>query len=260
MINNRKYTEDVDVAVSLFRPVLKKLRIRDKSKSPESHPPIYLGDEPQLMFIPQIDKICISVTQAQLGNDIYACLLQRQTEVMTDCYIVINEKLYEKSLGDVKMAAIHEFCHFMALVYALTSSSIDRQIDNLRERLDSVIDKLSESSFDNVFISLTKSLSLPNIAESTNEHYRLGYENVAIDYPEMWRCFMFSKELFEEFFNKIEQTNFVTMWHSDDKETRIEAVRMYTRIIDKAADAKSVSHELAEKRAMKWAMDYIQAE
>lgn len=253
MIDKKRYRDDVEVAVNLFRPVLQHLKIRE----PDEQKTVYLADEEQLDFIAQIGSVCITVLPKELSNA-SAVFLQRQTEVMTDCYIVINKRLYKESLCDAKLAGVHEFCHFMALIYAITVSSIDKQTSYFKQRLDNILDKLSEDSFTNFIIALSNDTRIDTIDELTNEHYRLGIENITIDYIELMKNFLFSKELFEEYFNETEQYNFSAMWKSDSKDTRIAAALKYKEIIDKAARDKSINQNLAEHQAYKWAMDYLE--
>ena len=253
MIDKKRYRDDVEVAVNLFRPVLQHLKIRE----PDEQKTVYLADEKQLDFIVQVGNVCITVLLGELKN-VSAVFLQRQTGIMTDCYIVINKNLYEGRLCDVKLAGVHEFCHFMALIYALTASSIDKQTSYFKQRLNNTLDKLSEDSFNNLFIALSNDLRLETIDELTNEHYYLGFENMSIDYIELMKNFLFSKELFEEYFNETERHNFLAMWKSDDKDTRTAAVRRYKEIIDEAASNKSINQNLAEHQAYKWAMDYLE--
>ncbi|MBQ0167233.1 MAG: hypothetical protein KBT02_09020 [Treponema sp.] len=255
MTNKLRYRDDVETAVKLFRPVLRHLNLRE----PEHQQTVYLADEEQLDFIDEIGNVCISVLLTELKN-ISAAFLQKKTENWNVCYIVIDANLYKESLCDVKMAGVHEFCHFMALIYALSKTSISRQNEYFERRLSNKLDELTKNSFNNFIIAMSNDLKIDSIDELTNDHYQLGIDNTSIDYIELLKGFLFSKELFEEYFNDVEQHNFSVMWKSENKDTRTAAALRYKEVIDEAAKNKSVNQKLAERQAYKWAMDYIQAE
>lgn len=252
MIYPREYRKDVNVVVNLFRPILRQLKIRKF----EDHDTVYLTDAKQLNFILNLPNICITVLFADMEKQ-NGVFFHRQIDSDTyDCYIVINSRFYNDDLMHAKLCGVHEFCHFLALFYALTSTSSIIQRETFSKRLNSRIDELNNGSFTSFYTALTQGIT-SDVAETNNAHYFLGIEENDIDYVSIHKNLLFSKELFEEYFIDYEQKTFSTLMKSDDIEDRRHGVELYIKMVHKAADEKSVDRKIAADRAYKWAFDYL---
>lgn len=127
----------------------------------------------------------------------------RQEGEYTHCYIVIQNALYKKSLEYVKFVGVHEFCHFMAIVYSITSTSIEKQREFLLNRLKTKVDELSLDSLNKFIMALDAKENVDKLPDFADEHFRLNCEGDTISYALLFRHFMLSKELFEEYFTEL---------------------------------------------------------
>lgn len=184
----------------------------------------------------------------------------RQKGNLTDCYIVINHNLYndDSSLEKAKLVSVHEFCHFIALIYSLTATTIKRQQVALCKRLSKKIDELNTDTINRFYIELSKSEeNAIRTAEFDDDHFRLGLEGKTVDYDILFKHFLLSKELFEEYFTVEKQKEFHVLINSPEEELRHKALLLFINEVDKVSKEKSILREFAFKQALSWVKKYL---
>lgn len=126
------YKTDITTAVKFFRPVLAALNIRNKDKQEK----VFLASFDNLEFL-NLDNCVVTVLTAKLDNACGLFFCRLTSTGLIDCYIVLNDSLYsESNLEKVKINGVHEFCHFLAIVYSLTATTIDAQRKYLVSRME----------------------------------------------------------------------------------------------------------------------------
>lgn len=245
-----KYKNDVNEAIKFFRPVLASLNIRN----PNRHNWVFLADFDNLDLL-NVENCLVSVKVADL-QDVEGMFFCRYDGELVYCYIIINNVFH--NLEKVKVIGIHEFCHFLAIVYMLASVSIDLQKKQLSERMDRKIDKLNKPNAELLVQALN--LMKPNneipfdLPELLDSHFRLDCEDMNINYVELFYNLLFSREMFEEYFDSEKQNEFLGYI----KQENIECASQY--IIDAikvVAANKSIAFKFAYTQVLTWITEYL---
>lgn len=247
------YRTDVNTAVRFFRPVLAKLNIRNADKQK----PVYLAEFDHLDFL-NMDYCVVTVLLADM-KDTKGLFFCRKTEQICYFYIVINVSLYkDENLEKVKMVGVHEFCHFMALLYSLSATVIEHQRDVMTERLSQKIDELNNKSLDR-FYSALNNFEKDNdyVPELDDDHFRLGYEGNTADYDVLLKNFLISKELFDEYFTPEKQEKFRKLMDTTDDAQIGKALLLFSETVNAVAKAKSIPRNFAFKQAISWVKEYL---
>lgn len=249
----KTYRNDVSMAVNFFRPVLSKLNIRNKDKQED----VFLAEFDHLDFL-NLERCIVVVLVAKLdkAGGLFFC---RKTKNITACYIILNSNLYsETSLEKLKIAGVHEFCHFMAIIYSLTATTIEKQRDFLVKRLSKKIDEFDIVALNTFYQALTQDdVKTDYIAEFSDSHFRLYCEGDTVNYDILFNNFLFSKELFEEYFKREKQETFKMLLEKADDCSIKKGMSLYIQAIEYAAKAKSVPINFAKKQAFAWAKNYL---
>ena len=250
----KNYRNDVSIAVNFFRPVLSKLNIRNKEKQED----VFLVEFDHLDFL-NLETCVVTVLLANLdkAGGLFFC---RKTENITACYIILNSNLYnnEGNLEKVKIVGVHEFCHFMAIIYSLTATTIEKQRDFLTKRLSKKIDDFDIAALNTFYQALTQDdVKTDDIAEFSDNHFRLDCEGDTVNYDVLFNNFLFSKELFEEYFKREKQKQFKILLEKADDASVQEGISLYMQTITNAAEDKSVPVKYAKKQAFAWVKDYL---
>lgn len=246
----KDYRNNIEKAISFFRPVLASLSLRKI----ENQRSVYIAEFDRLEFL-ELDNMKITVVPAKLetGTGLF---FYRNTNELVDCYIIINSNLYEKSLEEVKFTGVHEFVHLMALVYLLTSTGVEHQREILAKRMEDKIDSLNKDSLNRFIKALSQEKKAENFSvEFGDKHFRLNDENMDLDYSDLFNHFMLSKELFEVYFTLEHQQTFSKML--ENKKASGKAVEFYGTFIEKAEKDKNIPHEMAFNQAISWVNDYL---
>ncbi|MBR0033206.1 MAG: hypothetical protein IJP61_13105 [Treponema sp.] len=245
------FRSDVATTVKFFRPVLAALNIRCKEKQDV----VYLAEFDHLDFL-NLDNCVVTVLLADLkhASGMFFC---REENGYMHCYIVIQNQLYAENMELVKIVGVHEFCHFMAIVYSITATSIEKQRKLLELRLQTKVDDLSRESLNRFYKALVSGKMTNDIPELEDEHYRLQCEGNTINYELLFKHFMFSKELFEKYFTDSDRENFKSLVNSDNDTETEQALRLFLKRIKQASEEKAVPYKLAFKQALNWVKDYI---
>lgn len=249
----KNYRNDVSIAVNFFRPVLSKLSVRNKEKQDD----VFLAEFDHLDFL-NLETCIVTVLLADLdkAGGLFFC---RKTKDITVCYIILNSNLYnDENYEKVKIIGVHEFCHFMAIIYSLTATTIEKQKDFLLKRLSKKIDEFDIAALNIFYQALTQDdVKTDYIAEFSDSHFRLQCEGDTVNYDVLFNNFLFSKELFEEYFKKENQERFKILLEKAEDDSVQEGMSLYMQAIKDAAKAKSVPTNFAKKQAFSWAKTYL---
>ena len=250
----KNYRNDASIAVNFFRPVLSKLNIRNKEKQEE----VFLAEFDHLDFL-NLETCVVTVLVAELdkAGGLFFC---RKTKDITICYIILNSNLYnnEGNLEKVKIVGVHEFCHFMAIIYSLTATTIERQRTFLAKRLFTKIDDFDIAALNIFYQALTHDdVTHDYISEFSDGHFRLQCEGDTVNYDVLFNNFLFSKELFEEYFKKEKQECFKILLEKADRASVKEGMSLYMQTIHEAEKAKSIPIIFAKKQAVSWVKTYL---
>ena len=206
------YRKDIPTIISYFRPVLSQLNIRNREKQEQ----VFLSQFEYLDFL-KLENLVAVVIPADIKSSKGMFFCRHIDNKLTVCYILIDNSLYdEKNLEKVKIIGVHEFCHFMAIIYTLTATTIERQKKNLIDRISKKIDVLNNESLNRLYEELNKNIYTDSVKsddsiksfEFDDSHFRLQCEGETADYALLFRHFMFSRELFEEYFTEKDQKEF----------------------------------------------------
>lgn len=249
------YRNRISDAVRFFRPVLIQLSLRNRQKQRD----VYLAEFDHLDML-NIDKWLIIVLRANLQKSDGMFFCQETENGLIKCYIVLRDSLYnEPTFEKVKIVGVHEFCHFMAMLYLLTATThIEQREGILKRRLIGKIDELNMEALNRFFRALIdKNYTMEIIPELTDEHYRLEGDGDTVKYDELFRHLMFSKELFDEYFTAKEQKQFKILMNASSTEKAQEGVALYKKTVEDTAHHKSVPPQLAWEQSLLWVKKYL---
>ena len=258
MRSSTLYREDAKEAVRLFRPVLQALKIRNE----DGHKPVFLAAFDHLAFL-NIDECSIQFAVGRI--DSAGIFIIKQTgQGLLRAYIIMNQNLYINSTQDEqnkklkeirKIAGVHEFIHFLSIVYVAT---IIKRADlrfALLQRLKRTVEKLWGPNLLELYYALSgRSRTEYDPPELTDSHFRLGYEGITPDYEVLFLHFMFSRELFETYFDTDKQSQFRTLCATGKTEN---AIQLLLNTLNTAATDKDVPINTAKNQLFQWAHVYM---
>jgi len=243
---------DLVCAIDYFRPILQSLQIRRGAVGF----PVFLQSFPHLWSINNSGKWGLTVLKTKLV-DSKAKFISKYypNSGLMMCYIILDDSCFinARTTNELrKMVVVHEFCHFLALLYACTSNTEEVFQKNLKSRLSKIIDELTNDNVSKL-IRLLNNTNIFNeeefsIFEQTRDsHFRLNYENLDLNYTELFRNFLLSRQMFDEFFSREDRENFSNLLKSGNAQ---EAFDLYVNI------AKRIAHDkwLPEKFALSQAV------
>jgi hypothetical protein len=244
------YRFDIREAVRIFRPVLRALKIR----SHEEHPIVFFAAFEDLINL-SLDKWSIQVLVAEIETPgIFFFKHTKQGSLRA--FIVLKKMLYDnpkKEMKEIlKTAGVHEFVHFLAIVYAVTYTKTIELRKNLLSKLQGVVQKLPGPELLTVYYGIKNKYSSGDISGYTDTHFRLDYEGRTPDYSTLFLHLMFSRELFEEYFNRERQRHFKELM----KQNNNRATQLILESLNTAANDKDVPVELALSQLMEWVHVY----
>jgi hypothetical protein len=247
------YRSSIKEAVRIFRPVLRGLKIRSEA----GHPIVYFAQFKELSNL-NLDECSVQVLVADIGPS--GMFASKYTEKkLLRAYIILSRKLYnnqKRAMKELrKIAGVHEFVHFIAVVYVATAVSTADFRSRLLERLQHTVKKLPGANLLELYAELAskvKTEKLPD--ELTDSHFRLGYEGPTPDYELLFLHFMFSRELFEDYFNIEKQTEFKRFLADGDKGA---AIQLLVTALGEATKDKDVPFQLAFNQLLDWVHVYV---
>ena len=169
-------------------------------------------------------------------------------------YIILDDVLFvEAKVPKIikKAVVVHEFCHFLALVYACISTSEGLFQERLKERLSKIIDVLTNEQTLNLYRLLRKvrllSADFSSFEQTKDDHFRLNYEDLELSYKDLFRNFLLSRQLFDEFFHEEAKEEFFNLLRNGQTQNALD---LYLNIAKKIAEEKCLPEEFAENQAI----------
>jgi hypothetical protein len=245
--------------VKAFRPVLKALKIREPGQYQR---PVYIAEFDHLHLL-DLDSCSIEILPADLDecSGVFASAYTK-TGLLRN-YIILDKSLFDKSNKDIreqlKITGIHEFCHFIAIIYAATvGMTIEKLKADILERLHARIDKLPKETLIKIYDILSSSKDEKDslLEELTDRHFRLGIEGNTPDYNILFYHLMFSKDLFEIDFTKEKQSEFKDL--INNKKDIEGAVTLLLESLTRASQEKDVPFKMAYKQLKSWIHNYTE--
>ena len=249
------YREDAKEAVKIFRPLLIDLNVREGT----GLLPIFIVNYDALDFL-KLDEFSVQFAIGDIDAEgLFFVKYTRQK--LLRAYIILNRNLYNsqgKWKREIrKIAAIHEFVHFIAVVYLANSIGSGSLRSKLLNRLRRTVDRLWGPDLLELYYALSgkkrKSNNIP--PELTDSHFRLGDEGETPDYDILFYYFMFSRELFEAYFNQELQNQFKTLYAA--QATRDQATHLLIDTLSYAANDKDVPFRVALEQLRNWVHVYM---
>jgi hypothetical protein len=160
----------------------------------------------------------------------------------------------------LKITGVHEFCHFIAIVYAATAFTVDQLKERILSRLNARIDRLPQKTLIKIYNLLSNKAPQEDqyFEELTDKHFRLDVEGETPDYNALFYHFMFSKDLFETDFTKLKQIEFKRLLETGDKQNEEKAINLLAESIEKVALDKCVPVRLAFNQVLEWIHVYAE--
>jgi hypothetical protein len=257
MVKSRKYRAEVIAAVKTFRPVLMALKIRE----PNQHRPVFIAEFPHLHLL-DLDSCSVQILIADL-DECTGMFISAYTKTgLFRNYIVLNKTLFDASKREtweqLKITGVHEFCHFIAIVYAATAFTVDQLKERILLRLNARIDRLPKETLIKIYNLLSTKAPQEDqyFEELTDKHFRLDVEGETPDYNILFYHFMFSKDLLETDFTELKQIEFKRLIETGDKLNEEKAINLLAESIKKVALNKCVPPRLAFNQVLEWVHTY----
>lgn len=246
------FRTEIDEAVKLFLPLLKALKFRDL----EEETMVFLKKISELSFL-NLDNYVITVIKVPMDQTSGLFFHRIGDDGIVTCFIILNSKMYETDdMEKVKVAAIHELTHIIAMIMIVTTTSIERQREIIRKRNENNQEELTINTIEAFMTSVEEGK-----AESDQfDHDHFCYDKadgVEFSYIKLFYNLMFSKKTFEDFFTEKEQDQFKRIYAKHMPESLNEAGLFYREIIEKAAKEKSVPFRIALRQAKSWFYGYL---
>jgi len=165
-----------------------------------------------------------------------------------ECHIVLSDTLFNDTRDSKelrKAAVVHEFCHFLALIYGSVSISEEKFQIQLRERLSKKIDLLTNEDAQKIlaFLQAKKQVTDFSVFEQIKDtHFRLTYEDLELSYADLFSHFLLSRQLIGEYFLKEDRKNFTNLVREGKTQ---DAYNLYIDIIKKIAEEKWLPENFA---------------
>ncbi len=233
------------------------LNIRDTEK----HRHVFLAEFDNLDIL-NLDYCRISILVADLDYcDGLFVSSYTKTGLLRN-YLILNNSLFANDSRQkkylLKITGVHEFCHFIAIIYAITASSIEIARENIKKRLNGTLDELTRTNVLKIYDILSERIpdntSEDDIPEEmTDSHFRLDFEGETPDYNILFRNFLFSQELFETEFDANKQREYKKLVKTGKKDNLSKAVNdILVPSLIKIANEKCIPLLFAKKQLLKW--------
>ena len=255
------FNTDLESAVTCFRPILQRLKIRQGVVGF----PVFLSLFPHLWNLNKNCMWVITVLKANMADSRAKFLSQyHEKSKIMECYIILSDACFvnAKVPNEIRKAImVHEFCHFLALLYASTCTSEEELQERLKERLSKTIDELTNDQVVKLYQLLNKyrpfSDDFTTFEQTRDDHFRLNCENLDLSYTDLFKSFLLSRQMFEEFFSKENKKIFFDLLHEENTQ---EALNFYTNIAKRIAQEKWLPENFASNQAIDILMKYYLAE
>jgi hypothetical protein len=250
---------NLEYAVGNFRPILQRLRIRQETSVGT---PVFLASFPNLWDY-NVEKWVITILKTNLHDqNIKAKFLSqyhKNTGIM-ECYIILDNIFYAnaKTPNEIRKAiGVHEFCHFLALIYAGISTTEENLQKRLRERLSKIVDELTNEQVLKLYLLLNKarpfSDDFSDFEQTKDDHFRLGCENLDLSYTDLFRNFLLSRQMFDEYFSQQSKEKFLSLLRSEEPQ---DALDFYLGIAKNIATEKWLTENFSRNQAIDILLKY----
>jgi hypothetical protein len=254
--------------IKTFRPLLRSLKVQYIPASPEFRV-VYLADTRD-WIIQGMGRCVVVIEQRGLPGNIGGLLITSHDMELDyfRLHIIINTSLCNKtSLNDrarQKITAVHEFTHTVAALSAISrvrsKELIKRLKDIFRKKAHALylndIEHLAQELSDSLVIEKNKKLKrTANTKYFPDEHFRLGFEDFPVSYPIVFDEFLFSKEMFEEYFLK---KTIDSLYKAFDKRNMAVFSKAIVPFIEKISREKALYEDFVVSRVLTFFFaDYI---
>jgi hypothetical protein len=252
--NIGQYKENEKEAIKIFRPILQALKIREEN----NHRPVFLAEFDDLAFL-NLDQCSIQFAVGKI--DAASLFVVKYTKQgLLKAFIILNKKLFadqSKKMRIIrKIAGVHEFIHFIAMIYLATVTRTSELRSALLQRLQRTINKLWDPALDKLYQALSGQINESEFTppELTDSHFRLGNEGKTPDYDVLFLYFMFSRELFEIYFDETKQKEFRELYSNGQTD---QAIQLLLGTLEKAANDKDVPYNTARNQLFQWVHVYM---
>jgi hypothetical protein len=258
-----------DRAVKAFRPILRKLHLRERVTEQQ---PVFLAGFPALDLL-DLDYWSIRVVPTPLvqhgAYGMFALRFLPNDNKRVEAFLFIEKSLYDRLDKDgddkqlallwIKHIGVHEFVHFLACIYAVTTVSFDAARKQMLKRFEErVRDRLDEKTMKELIKCLKSddpSLYLNNTSFNDAHFCIKGITSVPenrLDYAKLFLKLLFSRELFEDCFLTGEKKHEIMSIRS--KAERENQIRLGA--VDVAKE-KSVLETTALHNLKDWINEYL---
>jgi len=264
MKNHHEFIDDFECAIDCFRPIIKCLRIKENV----THEPVCLscfGHVKEVDCIKNWDVVVIKADFNECVNASRAMFVLQEKDRSKNifrCFIIIHKIYFSnnenlKVINETKVTIfMHEFMHFLSHVYARVNNSPKMFFEMLNKRLQEKIDILNNKDVLELYkffnnIKLTDDFDDSEYTE--DQHFRLGKEDTILNYSDLYRNFLLSHQLFDEYFNQNDKDNFRDLWKRQEYG---EAIDLYKNIAKNIAKEEWITENFAIHQAFRILNDY----
>jgi len=246
-------------AIKTFRPLLQELKVQN-IPAPLDVRIVYMADKRDWV-IKGMGRCIVIIEQQDLPEKTGGILITSHDSELDyfKLHILINSSLCNKTglndRADLKITATHEFTHTIAALSAISRVRSDLLIGRLKEifrkklhaisydEIKKIAEELSNSLFD-VLDNVARPVSMEHDEQKNTDkeyyfpdmHFRLGFEDFPVSYPVIFEEFLFSKEMFEEYFSKELIESLCKAFSEGNANSMTELlVPLTTRIVDEKA-------------------------
>jgi len=245
------FNTDLEAAVVCFRPILQRLKIRQGATGF----PVFLSLFPHLWNLNSNDIWVITVLRAKMVDSRAKFIAQYHAHAkVMECYIILDDACFAnvKVTHEIRKAiTVHEFCHFLALIYASLSTSEDVLRKKLQERLSKTIDELTNEQVLRLYQFLNKTEpdddEFSTFEQTRDDHFRLNCENLDLSYADLFRNFLLSRQMFDEYFPKEERERFFNLLRHGSDQT---AFTQYFDLAKRIAQEKWLPENFTRNQAI----------
>ncbi len=254
-LDNDPTIEKIRWVLRLFRPILRELNVQDLPVSPSQRVVTLFNNK---NFITNnMGKCIITIRQGNFNPDImgYYILLYNSTHDIFILIININQSLAGKEGAEKKVlqkiVAVHEFVHCLAALLSIKQIESKSLIKSLQNRLQKKIHFTTEVKLGKLLQELDANLTNTVFKSQDpdyvfpDEHFRLGYEDFPVSYPVIYRQFLLSRDLFEEYFTKTMQKQFNELINRGEN---VKAITLFSPIISKLIEEKALTPNFIKRR------------
>jgi len=255
------FSKDVGTAVDCFRPLLKRLRVKEDIEL-NSDRTVYFMEIRELDFL-NLDRWSIVLTREKVP-DLCGRLIARHIEPqdLFQYHVFLNDHLfYDTPPANEKRRIViaHEFTHIAANIYAY-SEDPSLFLAASEKKLNEALDDIGNEEVSLMYRLLRNKGSAEAgefgmLKTNKHSHYFVGPEKIGFSYTDLFLNLLFSKGAFEEYFNLQKQKEFHNLWRNGQQE---KALDLYHKTAEEAAAGEWVSKPFARDQVDGWLKKYIQ--